>query len=280
EAVERARQRLPYDTGAGGGVGGEPGEPVADRGDGAGGQAGLFGGQRRLGHGEQAGAGEPVLGEQAFQVAGDGLGGLGRHAVEDEGEGGAAFAGGAQEAPRHLVGVAGGGGDEEPEVGGGEELGGQFAVGGHDGVDVGRVQQRQAGAERAGGHDPQVAGAGAGGAGEAGQHVLAHEPVAVGRIGDQRRHQRGGPQHARLGDVGPDEGVDQRRLARAGGAADDGEERRVDGAQPGQQVVVELPSQLPQRAPVAGRLADRQREQVPVQRPAQPLERAQQVHTV
>ena len=43
---------------------------------------------------------------------------------------------------------------------------------------------------------------------------------------------------------GTDDGVDQGRLARAGGPADDGEQRGVDGPQARQHVVVELLEEL------------------------------------
>src|SRR3712207_7761451 len=47
------------------------------------------------------------------------------------------------EVPRHLVGVARGGGHEEPQVGGREELGGEQPVTLLDRVDVRRVEDRQ-----------------------------------------------------------------------------------------------------------------------------------------
>ena len=100
---------------------------------------------------------------------------------------------------------------------------------------------------------------------QAGQDVLGGEPFAVGGAGDQGGGQRGGPQDAGLGDVLADQGVHQGGLARPGGAADDGQQRRVDGAQTRDQVVVELAGQLAQRPPVGLDIADREREQITVE---------------
>ena len=55
----------------------------------------------------------------------------------------------------HGVAVAGGRRDEDPEVGGREQLDGQVAVGLDDGVDVGRVDDRQAGRDAVVRHQPQ-----------------------------------------------------------------------------------------------------------------------------
>jgi hypothetical protein len=74
----------------------------------------------------------------------------------------------------------------------------------------------------------------------AGQHPVALEGGDVGAGADQHRRPGGRPQHARRGDRGADEAVDQRGLAGPGRAADDGEQRGVEVAQPGQQVVVDL----------------------------------------
>ena len=71
-----------------------------------------------------------------------------RHPVEHQRDRRAARPRGAQELPRHRVGVAGRGGDEQPQVGGGEQLLGEGPVGLHHRVDVGRVEQREARVER------------------------------------------------------------------------------------------------------------------------------------
>ena len=62
-----------------------------------------------------------------------------------------------------------------------------------------------------------------------------------------------GRQHAGAAHLGTDDRVDQRRLAGAGGPADDGEQRGVDGAQARQHVVVELLEELPCGRPRPGR---------------------------
>ena len=62
------------------------------------------------------------------------------HAVENERERRAAVARRTEELPRHRIGLAGGGRDEEPSVGRREELAGENTVLGEDGVNVGRVQ--------------------------------------------------------------------------------------------------------------------------------------------
>ena len=69
----------------------------------------------------------------------------GRHPVADDRERGAAALGGVQQVPRHGVGVPGRGGDEDPQVGRGEQLRGQLAVAATTESTSGRVEQRQPG---------------------------------------------------------------------------------------------------------------------------------------
>ncbi len=64
----------------------------------------------------------------------------GGYAVDDDGEGRTALTGRAQVIPRHRIGVAGSRRDEQPQVGGAEQLGRQLVVGDLDGIDVGRVE--------------------------------------------------------------------------------------------------------------------------------------------
>jgi hypothetical protein len=167
-------------------------------------------------------------------VPGDLLGALG-HAVEHDRQRRAAVAGGVQQVPGHRVGVAGGGRDEQPGVGGGEQLAGEVAVGLDDRVDVGRVEQREPLGQRVGRRELDPAGAGirADRAGQAGEHAVGLEPAHVGGVADE--HGRAGrrAQDARRRDGGADEAVDQRRLACAGRAADDHQQRRVHLAQAG-----------------------------------------------
>ena len=149
--------------------------------------------------------------------------------------------------PGHGVGVADGGGDHDPDVGGADQLGGEDAVVGDEGVDVGRVEEgeparagcrrsrcaatfalgrppRRRAVSRA--SRPSSSCCGHPHAGEVGQHPHPGEPVVVVRMADQHGRTGGGPQHARLADPPPHKGVDEGGLAGAGGSADDGEQRR------------------------------------------------------
>ena len=98
----------------------------------------------------------------------------------------------AQELPRHGVGVARGGRDEQPRVGRGEQLPRERAVGLHDGVDVGRVEKRQAGRERLRGHELQRPGRGGRAAGAAHARAGCGRPrTSRGPTGDTRAPGRG-----------------------------------------------------------------------------------------
>ena len=179
-------------------------------------------------------------------MRGDLVRGLGRHAVEHDGQRGAALLRGPQEVPGDRVGVAGRGRDEEPQVGGGEQLGGELAVGGDDRVDVGGVEQGEPGASDGAATSWSVrwsvpaplvrVSPGSTRSPENQRHVVG--------VADQHGRAGGGAQHPGGGDLRADQAVDQRRLARAGGAADDGEQRGVEAAQPGEDVVVELADEL------------------------------------
>ena len=72
------------------------------------------------------------------------VGGIGRHPVDDDDERQAAVAGLGRGPPRDAVGVAGGRGHEDPEVGGLGQTVGQLAIGVLDRVDVGRIDQGDA----------------------------------------------------------------------------------------------------------------------------------------
>ena len=172
----------------------------------------------------------------------------GGDAVEDDGDGRAPLGGGAQQVPRDGVGVAGGGRDEEPEVGGGQQLAASSRLAGRPS----RCRGRRAGPCRPGGRTSRRAApcpaadspGPPGDAREAGEDALVGEPlrswgwctstglVVVGRSTPD------------AADLGADDGVDEGRLAGAGGPSDDREERGVDGAQPRQDVVVELLEEL------------------------------------
>ena len=152
------------------------------------------------------------------------------HPVEHDRERRPAVRRRAQHRPRHGVGVAGRRRHEQPEVGGGEQLAGQLAVGLDDGVEVGRVEQRQALGDGSFGDEVQPAGlaAGAGRPRQRRQDPLVGEPALVVRVVGEDRGSRRRPQDAARAHHGADEGVHQRRLARAGRASDDREERRVE----------------------------------------------------
>lgn len=130
---------------AGVGVLGPVDEPGAERGDGGGGQeATAARGFGEFGDGEAGDVAESGFGEEGGVVPGDLGDELVGDPVEDADEGGVVFLGGAQEVPGDGVGVAGGGGDHHPDVGGGDEFGGEQAVAGDQGVDVGGVQEGEA----------------------------------------------------------------------------------------------------------------------------------------
>ncbi|BFO21624.1 hypothetical protein SHKM778_80120 [Streptomyces sp. KM77-8] len=181
------------------------------------------------------------------------------YAVENGHQGDVVLLGGAQHVPGDGVGVAGGGGDHDPDVGGGDEFGGEDAVVGDEGVDVGRVQEGEAGRQGVGGLDPQhprgvlagqqqvVGGVPVVGhphACEVGQHPHSAEPVVVLRMADKYRCACRGPQHPRLADPVAHQGVHQGGLSGPGGPADDGQQRRRGVSQPGHQVVVQLGEQF------------------------------------
>ncbi len=107
-----------------------------------------------LGDGEDRSRTEPLLGQHLAEVGRDLAHHIGGNAVEHDRDGGAALARFAQQIPRDRVGVAGGGRDEDPQVCGGEQLGREIPVGRDDTVDVGRVEQGEAAAERIGRDEP------------------------------------------------------------------------------------------------------------------------------
>ena len=177
---------------------------------------------------------------------------LRRGAVEHDRHGGAALGGLLEEAPRHLVGVARGRGDEQPQVGGREQLGGEAAVALLDRVDVGGVQQRQALRHR---RRRRPAGAHRGRRSRgvvrsrSGRIRCWSNHVGVVGVVDEHGRARRRTEYAGLADPLPDQGVHQRRLAGAGGPTDDREQRRVDLDQPRQHVVLELVDHLRAAAP-------------------------------
>ena len=166
-----------------------------------------------------------------------------------------------QQAPGHGVGIAVGGGDKHPQVGRRQQLPGELAVVVGDRVDVGSVQQRDplrarpCSATRT--SDVIVRGVRSGR--RPGWQAAGPWPTTVPRIrlrpGRTRwsSNQRpsagmvqqdglagGGPDGAGAGDGVAHERVDERRFPGTGGAAHDGQQRRVQAAVAGQDVVLEL----------------------------------------
>ena len=112
------------------------------------------------------------------------------HPVENERKRRPAVARRTEELPRHRVGVAGGSRDEEPSVGRREELAGERAVLGEDGVDVGRVEEGEPLRKRLRRRELHVPGRASPplAARQAGQDSRAVEPLEVVRVeGEHRR---------------------------------------------------------------------------------------------
>ena len=183
--------------------------------------------QCRLGDDEQPGPAQAFPAEHRLQVGAD-LGFSGRrHPVQHHGHRDVAGGRVQQQPPGHGVGVAVGGGDKHPEVGRGQQLPGELAVVGGDGVDVGSVQQRDSLRHRRIGDQHQRGdrgrvGSGAGLAGrqwlavhgaadpaQAREDPLVLEPATVGGVVQQDGLARGGTDGAGAGDGVPDERVDE-----------------------------------------------------------------------
>ena len=99
--------------------------------------------ERDLRHDEHVAVAELLGSEHLLQVRRNLAVGVGGDAVEHDRERRAPLPRGAQELPRDGIGVAGGRRDEEPAVGGREQLVREGAVLGEHGVDVRRVEQRE-----------------------------------------------------------------------------------------------------------------------------------------
>ena len=121
EAVQRARQRAPHERGARLRVGGQAVQP-RPHGRQRGGRAAAPPAAAISGTTSSSASSSPCSAEHLAQVVADLLDGPGRDPVQHERQRGAALAGGAQEVPGHRVGVAGRGGHEEPGVGRGQQL--------------------------------------------------------------------------------------------------------------------------------------------------------------
>ncbi len=285
-------------TGRGGraglGVLGAVGEPGPERGHGGGGQqpAAAARGLGQFGDGEAGDGAESGGGEHRRVLPRDVGRDLVRHPVQDGDERDVVLLGRTQQVPGHGVRVPGGGGDEHPDVGGADQLGGQLAVAGDEGVDVGGVEEGEAAGQGVVGLDAQggrravllvraVAallrlrlppppfsppiGAcrllrGHPDPAQLRQHPQPREPVVVVGVAHQYGRTRGRSQHSGRRDPPPDERVDESGLPGPRGAPDDGEQRRFGGPQPGHQVVVELRQQLDTAEARAGRAWKGERE--------------------
>ena len=246
---DRPVQGLVHNPGSAHPVVRQRGQPAADGLHRGGGQQplGIDGG---LGHREQYRIAKAALAHHLSEVRRD----LGhrprRHPVQHDSNRGTPLRGRAQILPGHGVGVSSRRGDEQPQIGGGQQLGRELAVLRHHRVDVRRIEQGQARRDRVVHH--QLKGPrgvrGAGGAGQPRQDAVVSEPSSVGGVVDQNRGPGGRPDHTGRGDPPPDQGVHQGRLPGSGGPADHGEQRRIDGGQPGQHVVVELGGDLADRS--------------------------------
>ena len=147
--------------------------------------------------------------------------------------------------PRHLVGVAGGGGHEDDEVGHLEQPKRTLSILRLDAVEVGRVDQHQAAAR--GGIGPQLQ-----------PRVLGHGRDPSARVVGMEHGNRppgGRAQDAGWADGGAGERVQQARLAAAGGAEDDDQQRCVEIGRTRQQVLGDMAPQRvgPGLAFLAGR---------------------------
>ena len=143
EGFDGTGEGLPGNGGAGGCVGAEFADPQGQRGETDGGEHAVFV-ARLFGDGVNQYGVDSGLVEHASQVVFDGLFVAFGHAVEHHGDSDGACGCFVEQFPGYGVGVAVGGGDEEPQVGGGEQLLGEGAVFLRDGVDIGCVNERDA----------------------------------------------------------------------------------------------------------------------------------------
>ena len=206
--------------------------------------AGLLAAQfRHERDGKHGGLGQAGVVHHAAQVVRHRLRGLFVEAVEHDYDLDAAAGGVVEEVPHQLIRVARRGGNENPQVRRGEELGRQCPVLVVDGVEIGGVEKRQALRDARRVHDAQCGGAlvsCAVGAGEARQDLRGVEPVCVARVGHQHRLAGSRADHARVGHSLAQKRVDEGGLAGTGGAADDGKQGSVQVGQARQHIVVEL----------------------------------------
>ena len=184
-----------------------------------------------------------------------------------------------QQFPRHRVRVPRRGRDEQPQVGGGQQLGGELRG-------CWSTTESMSGASRNARPGPSAGaatscrvlrvGAGLGGARQPRQQFALAEPRQVVGVAHQHRRPGGRPQHAGRADRRPDQAVDQGGLAGAGGAADHHQQRRVEPREARQKIVVQLRHQRRADPPgIVGRGHD-QGVRGPADRRAQPAQRGRE----
>ncbi len=238
---DRAIDSLAHDRGPGDGRTGQPAQPVADGSHVRFGQE-TFGAGTPLVDDEQRGIAELVPPQHLRQMRGDGVTDARWNPIEHESDGRTACLRGTQKVPGNRVGIAGRRRNKEPQVGGGEQLLGKGAISLDHGVDIGRVEQGEAGIEAGRRDDAECSGVALGirRTHEVGKEVRLGEPPGVIGVADQHRSPSGRTQHAAGADGRLNQAVDQSGLARPGRPADDDEQRRIQPRQAGQQIVVEL----------------------------------------
>ncbi len=239
------------DGGAGGRVGPELANPQGERGQADGVDKPSIV-ARLLGHGVDQHGLDPGLAEHAAQVGLDGFFVPFGNAVEHHGDCDGARGRRVEQFPGHGVGVAVGGGDEEPQIGGGKQFLGQGAVFFGDRVDIGRVDERDAARQgrRGYGHERlrnQRVGTGQAlpllhaGAGQGRQKTVGGQGGLVFGAVEQHGVAGGGSNRAGLGEGFAQQGVDQGGFAGAGGSANHDGKRAVHAGAAGQDVIVKLP---------------------------------------
>ena len=229
-------------------------QPVAQRRDGSLGQQTLMG--TRVRDDEEGGLGQPQSLEAGHQVAAHFRKNPGGDPIEHNADGCASPRGILKRRPGSVVAIARGSGDEEPQVSGLQKTQRQSPVGLVHGVEIRGINKGQA--RRNGLREDATA------------HLrqrMVGERIGVLRIHNQHGRARRGSQDPGLGDLGAQDGVDQRGLARTGGAAhdDDGGQIGIDKSR--QHMVSNLSDQAGSHPAGVGDAIGVQRELKPFQVP-------------
>jgi hypothetical protein len=148
-----------------------------------------------------------------------------------------------QHVPRHPVGVARGGRDEQAQVRQFQDGVGQGSVVVLDRIDIGGVDEHYPGSGADIGDLQPVAGEGRQ------RTVRAEQGGSVRGCGHDHGLTSGRPEDARLAHGGTGEGVDDGRLARPRGSQEHHHQRRVEVPGPGHEVVASVVEQLPGALP-------------------------------